>query len=133
MGLRTKRYGPRTTRWRGGSMGAGVPRPVTANSHRHQKYPAAPTARNTKPTIDHASTVGAGTRRAASHKGMSTPTVPGTSSVNKRFFSRSMPLGEVQARSLYRVHATHRPAGSENFFFELHADLFGDPRGGRVL
>src|SRR6267143_363603 len=134
MGLRTKRYGPRTTRWRGGSIGAGVPRPVTANSHKHQKYPAAPAARTTRPTIDPASVVGAGIRRAAAiRRGMSTPAVPGTSSVNKRFFSRSMPLGEVQARSLHRVDAAHRPAGSEGFLFELHADLFVDARGGRVL
>src|SRR6266849_8246646 len=131
MGLRTKRYGPRTTRWRGGSMGAGVPRPVTANSHRHQKYPPAPAARRTRPTIDHASTVGAGTRRAASLRGMSTPAVPGTRSVNRRFFSSNMALGE--ARGLHRVDAANGPAGSEGFFFELHADLFGDARGGRVL
>src|SRR5712692_1238471 len=94
MGLRTNRYGPRMTRWRGGSIGAGVPRPVTANSHRHQKYPPAPAARSTRPTIDPASHIGAGMRRAAIHKGMSTPAVPGTRRVNRRFFSSSIGQGD---------------------------------------
>jgi hypothetical protein len=64
---------------------------------------------------------------------MSTPAVPGTRSVNRRFFSSNMALGEVPARGLHRVDAANGPAGSEGFFFELHADLFGDARGGRVL
>src|SRR5687768_8770530 len=35
MGLRVYRYRPRTTSVVGGSVGAGVPRPVTAKSHKH--------------------------------------------------------------------------------------------------
>src|SRR6266498_4834309 len=35
-GLRVKRYGPRTTSRRGGSNGAGRPRPTNANINMHQ-------------------------------------------------------------------------------------------------
>jgi hypothetical protein len=43
IGFRTHRYSPRTTRCRGGSNGAGVPRPVHAKSKTQRTMIAAPT------------------------------------------------------------------------------------------
>src|SRR2546425_6860850 len=49
IGLRTNRYGPRTTSRRGGSNGAGVPFPTNANVRMHHRASAAPTAAMTSP------------------------------------------------------------------------------------
>src|SRR5437762_443739 len=50
IGFRTQRYGPETTRRRGGSNGAGVPRPRHANSQTHGSAIAAPIAMTIQPS-----------------------------------------------------------------------------------
>src|SRR6266516_3629964 len=50
IGFRTHRYGPETTRRRGGSNGAGVPRPRQANSQTHGSATAAPIATTIQPS-----------------------------------------------------------------------------------
>src|SRR5712691_4492715 len=52
MGLRTKRYGPVMTSRRGGSKGAGVPRPRQANSQTHGRPMAAPIATKILPVSE---------------------------------------------------------------------------------
>src|SRR5437870_524329 len=50
IGLRTKRYGPTMTSRRGGSNGAGVPRPITMKVAMHQTATSVPAVPTTKPT-----------------------------------------------------------------------------------
>ena len=50
IGLRTSRYGLATTKRRGGSNGAGVPRPITMNVTMHHSASTAPLAPTTAPT-----------------------------------------------------------------------------------
>src|SRR5436190_2154981 len=50
IGLRTKRYGPLITSLRGGSNGAGVPRPRQANSQTHGRPMSAPHATTIQPS-----------------------------------------------------------------------------------
>ena len=49
IGLRTIRYGPTTTKRRGGSNGAGVPRPITTKATMHHSARTAPLAPTTTP------------------------------------------------------------------------------------
>ena len=86
MGLRTYRYTPLTTSWRGGSMGAGVPLPRIANSQPQRKYSAAPQANSRIPAaaIQPPSALSA---PRSSHLGTRITTVPGTTMVNRSVFS----------------------------------------------
>jgi len=51
IGLRTYRYGPRTTRWRGGSQGASVPFPSLANRRIDETKSNSPSTSRPSPTI----------------------------------------------------------------------------------
>src|SRR5215831_7669179 len=62
IGLRTKRYGPRTTRRRGGSIGSGVPRPCVANVRTHHSAIPTPTPTIAIPASCRAPHLGGATR-----------------------------------------------------------------------
>src|SRR5438105_1436247 len=53
IGLRVKRYNPPVTSARGGSYGAGVPRPRRAKSRAHQSSSAHPAAMSARPIHRH--------------------------------------------------------------------------------
>src|SRR5947209_8233224 len=79
IGLRTNRYSPLTTRCLVGRMGAGVPRPWTANRRNESSNPTAPAASRTNPAARTSGEPGSGARvcQRVIHHGTSPATVPG--------------------------------------------------------
>src|SRR5690349_13325163 len=90
-GLRTYRYRPATTNSRGGSYGAGVPRPRRMNSTKQTEIAPAPSAIGTTPTQRAGPRWSDGPSLVATNAiGTATRTVPGTSSVNNAVRNQSI-------------------------------------------